>query len=158
LRKRCAIPRRERSLDLTFKSKSELALDSIHHLRSLGVHFSWIGVDGGYGKEPHFLSTLDDLGELFVADLHKDQRIYLEDPAPHIPERKTGKGRTPSKHKTDVADIEVQAWAGVQPKDAWRRITTRHTTKGRLEVDTGRDVGGTSGFHAGATFFVERFF
>ncbi|MFA7062500.1 MAG: IS701 family transposase, partial [Pedobacter sp.] len=88
--------------DLAFKSKSELALDSIHHLRSLGVSFSWIGVDGGYGKEPHFLSTLDDLGELFVADVHKDQRIYLEDPAPYIPEKKTGKGRTPSKHKTEV--------------------------------------------------------
>lgn len=87
-------------------------------------------------------------------DVHKDQRIYLEDPAPYIPERKTGKGRTPSKHKTNVADIEVRAWAAAQPKDAWRRVTTRNTTKGRLEVDTGRDVGGTSGFHAaGATFF-----
>ena len=82
--------------DLAFKSKSELALYSIHHLRSLGVRFSWIGVDSGYGKEPHFLSTLDDLddlGELFVADVHKDQRIYLEDPAQYIFERKTGKVR-----------------------------------------------------------------
>jgi SRSO17 transposase len=121
--------------DLAFKSKSELALDSIHHMRSLGIRFSWIGVDGGYGKEPHFLSTLDDLGELFVADVHKDQRVYLEDPVPYIPERKTGKGRTPSKHKTDAADIEVKAWTAAQPKDDWQRITTRDTTKGRLEVD-----------------------
>jgi SRSO17 transposase len=121
--------------DLVFKSKSQLALESIQHLRSLGVRFSWIGVDGGYGKEPHFLSTLDDLGELFVADVHKDQRVYLEDPELYVPERKNGKGRTPPKHKTDVAGIAVQAWAAAQPKEAWKRIATRDTTKGRLEVD-----------------------
>jgi len=121
--------------DSVFKSKTELALDSIRHLRSLGVRFSWIGVDGGYGKEPAFLCALDDLGELFVADVHKDQRIYLDDPTPYLPAKKPGKGRTPSRYKTEVASIEVQAWAAAQAKDAWQRITTRNTTKGKLMVD-----------------------
>jgi SRSO17 transposase len=35
--------------DVVFKSKSQLALESIRHLRSLGICFSWIGIDGGYG-------------------------------------------------------------------------------------------------------------
>jgi SRSO17 transposase len=121
--------------DAVFKSKSQLALDSISHLRTLGVRFSWIGIDGGYGKEPHFLSALDDMGEQFVADVHKDQLIYLEDPAPYIPERKSAKGRTPSKYTTDVSGVEVQAWSSAQPEDAWQRITTRDTTKGKLQVD-----------------------
>jgi SRSO17 transposase len=121
--------------DLVFKSKSQLAIDSVRHLRSLGVRFSWIGIDGGYGKEPHFLSTLDKDGELFVADVHKDQIIYLEDPSPYIPERKSSKGRTPSKYTTDAVAIEVQAWAAAQPKNAWKRVTTRDTTKGKLHVD-----------------------
>ncbi len=121
--------------DVVFESKSQLALGSIEHLRSLGIRFSWVGIDGGYGKEPHFLSTLDSMGEQFVADVHKDQLIYLNDPAPYIPERKTVKGRTPSKYKTDVPGVEVQAWATAQPKDAWQRITTRDTTKGKLQVD-----------------------
>ena len=121
--------------DLVFKSKSQLALESVRHVRSLGVRFSWIGIDGGYGKEPHFLSSLDKDGELFVADVHKDQIIYLEDPSPYIPGRKSLKGRTPSKYTTDVDAIEVQAWTVAQPKNAWKRVTTRYTTKGKLQVD-----------------------
>ena len=121
--------------EIVFKSKSQLALDSVQHLRSRGIRFSWVGIDGGYGKEPHFLSTLDDRGELFVADVHKDQSIYLEDPAPYIPERTSYKGRTPTRCKTDSAAITVQAWAAAQPEEAWQRITTRNSTKGLLQVD-----------------------
>jgi SRSO17 transposase len=50
--------------DIEFKSKSELALDIIRHARSTGIRYSWIGVDGGYGKEPLFLKTLDDEGKM----------------------------------------------------------------------------------------------
>jgi len=121
--------------EIVFKSKSQLALDSVQHLRSLGIRFSWVGIDGGYGKEPHFLSTLDDLGELFVADVHKDQPIYLEDPAPYIPERTSPKGRTPTRRKANSTVTEVQAWAAAQPEEAWQRITTRNSTKGILQVD-----------------------
>jgi SRSO17 transposase len=121
--------------EIVFKSKSQLALDSVQHLRSLGIRFSWVGIDGGYGKEPHFLSTLDDRGELFVADVHKDQSIYLEDPAPYVPERTSYKGRTPIRRKANSAATEVQAWAAAQPEEAWQRITTRHSTKGILQVD-----------------------
>jgi SRSO17 transposase len=120
---------------IIFKSKSQLALDSVRHLRDLGIRFSWVGIDGGYGKEPHFLSTLDDYGELFVADVHKDQPFYLEDPAPYIPERKSAKGRIPTLYKANGTPVEVQALAAAQPEEAWRRITTRNSTKGILQVD-----------------------
>ena len=73
--------------DVCFETKSQLALDIVHHARALGLRFAWIGCDGGYGKEPQFLRTLDDEGEQFVADVHKDQSIYLEDPAPFVPRR-----------------------------------------------------------------------
>jgi SRSO17 transposase len=121
--------------DVVFKSKSQLAIDSVRHLRSLGIRFSWVGIDGGYGKEPHFLSTLDDDGEQFVADVHKNQIIYLENPAPYIPERKSIKGRTPSRHVTNVKAVQVDVWTAAQSEDAWQRITTRNTTKGMLQVD-----------------------
>jgi SRSO17 transposase len=121
--------------DVVFKSKSQLAIDSVRHLRRLGISFSWVGIDGGYGKEPHFLSTLDNDGEQFVADVHKDQLIYLEDPVPYIPERTSGKGRTPSRYVTDAKAVQVDAWVAAQPEEAWQRITTRDTTKGKLQVD-----------------------
>ena len=121
--------------DVEFKTKSELALDMVRHARSQGIRFAWVGVDGGYGKEPLFLIALDDDGEQFVADVHKDQGIYLEDPKPYIPQRQSSKGKTPSRRTTDVPRITVEKWAANQPEDAWQRITTRDSTKGKLIVD-----------------------
>jgi SRSO17 transposase len=111
--------------EVVFKTKSQLALEIVHHARSQGIRFAWIGVDGGYGKEPDFLSTLDDEGEQFVADVQKDQSIYLEDPAPYVPARRTSKGRTPSRYITDVPKITVEAWAAGQPEEAWQRIAAK---------------------------------
>jgi SRSO17 transposase len=121
--------------DVTFKTKSQLALEIVRHARAQGIRFSWVGIDGGYGKEPHFLSSLDDDGEIFVADVHKDQVIYLEDPKPYVPQRKIFKGRAPSRQISDIPTITVNAWAAEQPEDAWQRITTRDSTKGKLMVD-----------------------
>jgi len=121
--------------DVHFKTKSQLALDIVHHARSLGLRFAWVGVDGGYGKEPQFLKTLDDEGEQFVADVHKDQIIYFEDPAPYIPQRRSSRGRTPSRYTTEIPKLTVADWTANQPEQAWQRISVRDSTKGRLEVD-----------------------
>ena len=121
--------------DIEFKSKSQLALDIIRHARSTGIRYAWIGVDGGYGKKPLFLKALDNEGEQFVADVHKDQSVYLEDPCPYVPEKQASKGRAPSLYRTDTPRITVAKWANDQPKDAWQRITTRDSTKGLLQVD-----------------------
>ncbi len=121
--------------DVCFETKSQLALDIVHHARLLGVRFAWIACDGGYGKEPQFLRTLDDEGEQFVADVHKDQSIYLEDPAPFVPPRCSTRGRTPTRYTTNTPKLTVADWVANQPEHAWQRISVRDSTKGRLEVD-----------------------
>jgi len=57
----------------------------VQHHRQQGVRFSWVGADAGYGKDPAFLRSLEKMGETFVVDVHKDQRIFLQDPEPSIP-------------------------------------------------------------------------
>ena len=42
-----------------------------------------IGVDVGTAGNSQFLQTIDDEGGQSVADVHKDQSIYLEDPRPY---------------------------------------------------------------------------
>ena len=37
--------------------------------------------------------------EIFMVDVHKGQRIYLENPDPVIPQATQGKGRAPTKLK-----------------------------------------------------------
>jgi SRSO17 transposase len=59
----------------TLTSKSEHALDIVRQARGRGMRFEWVGVDAGYGKEPAFLRALDEMNEVFVADVHRTQRI-----------------------------------------------------------------------------------
>lgn len=120
--------------NIEFKTKSELVLEMSRHARAQRVRFAWIGLDGGYGKDPDLLSTLEADGEVFMADVHKDQFIYLEDPAPYVPE-KNGKGRTPTQLVAAAPPLRVDQWAASQSEESWQRIAFRESTKGRLQAD-----------------------
>ena len=119
---------------IVYQKKSEQALDMIKQARINGIHFNWVGVDGGYGKEPDFLRVLDSSDEIFMADVHKDQRVYLENPKPTIPEPKSNRGRKPTKLKAQTDPIYVDKWAAQQPDDAWQMIPIRESTRGTLYV------------------------
>ncbi len=120
---------------IILRSKSELALEMVLKARERGVRFSWVGVDGGYGKDPGFLRSLDDSGENFIADVHKDQQVYLEDPDPFVPESRNTGGRPRSRLVTDVDKLRVDEWCRRQPRSSWRRIVLRDSTKGVLRIE-----------------------
>ena len=120
----------------TFKTKSELALEMVRHQRQQGIKFAWVGADGGYGKEPAFVRGLDDMNEIFVVDVHKDQRIYLEDPQPIIPQEKSNpRGRKTSRYQAQTQSVRVDNWKEAQPEEAWQRYKLRDSTKGELVVE-----------------------
>lgn len=120
---------------IVFKRKHDLALEMVTHARALGLSFNWVGCDGLYGQDPDFLRYLDKMGEIFVADVHKDQRIYPVDPDPAVPRRQSKKGRKPSRLKAQTRAIRVDKWVAQQPEDDWQRLSLRDTTKGKLIVD-----------------------
>jgi len=121
--------------NIVFKTKPELALEMVVNARANGVRFNWVGCDGLYGQTPWFLRELDKMGEIFVADVHCDQRIYLDDPKPYVPERKSNRGRKPEKLKARTKAVRVDRWLAGQPDDAWQRIAVRDSSKGVLQVD-----------------------
>jgi SRSO17 transposase len=122
-------------LEMVFKSKAESAFAMVVQARQNGVRFSWVGIDGGYGKDPTFLRRLADHGEVFVAEVHKDQQIYREDPAPRVAERKTPRGKKPTHLETHSASQRVDAWAQAQPAELWQKVVVRPGTKGELRVE-----------------------
>ena len=93
-----------------------------------GIQFGYVGIDGGYGKEPVFLRGVDEQGCRFVADVHCDQTIYLQDPEPLVPEW-SGRGRQPLHRKHQSAPQRVDQWAAAQTADAWQRLTLREGEK-----------------------------
>jgi len=132
--KRCVkagVPKEQR----VFKRKHDLALEMVAYARGQGMDFNWVGIDGLYGSDPEFLRSLEQMQEIFVADVHKDQEIYLEDPAPIVPARKGKRGRKPQRLKAQSASIRVDKWADSQPIDQWKSVPLRESTKGELVVE-----------------------
>jgi len=109
--------------EIVYKTKCQLALESIRHQRSQGIAFNWVGVDGNYGKDPAFLRSLDEDGETFMADVHSDQRFYLKNPT------------LPSKREVQREFTQVDQWTRQQPQAAWKTLRVRDTTKGFLEIE-----------------------
>ena len=120
---------------IEFHRKHDLALQLVIQARLQGVEFEWVGADGLYGEDPSFLRALDQMHEIFMVDVHKNQRIYLEDPEPVIPPANPGKGRAPTKLKAQKRPIRADEWAEQQPDEKWKRTYVRDTTKGKLLVD-----------------------
>jgi SRSO17 transposase len=105
----------------------------IQRARRAGLRFAYSVFDGGYGHLPWLLRDLDSEGEVFLAEVHSDQAIYLEDPAPSRPERGPAhKGRKPTRLVTQALSQKVLEWAPQQPASAWRRLSVREGEKGKL--------------------------
>jgi SRSO17 transposase len=110
------------------KTKPALALELVQRARRNGVRFSWIAADGGYGQNRALLRALDDAGETFVIDVHRNQRIFLEEPSRAAQE--TAEGRT-----APAAPLCVEPWVAQQPPQAWQEVWVRHSSQGELRVE-----------------------
>ena len=125
------IPEKER----VFRTKAQLALEMVRDARRQGLRYRWVGMDGGYGKEGWLLRTLDREGETWVADVHCDQAMYLQDPEPVIPERRGSRGKAPSRLVAQSPSVRVDKWAAAQPETDWKMVIVRESTKGTLAVE-----------------------
>jgi SRSO17 transposase len=125
------IPKAQRG----FQRKADLALTMIRHARAQGIGFAWVGFDGFYGSDPQLLRALDEDGEIFVGDVHKDQRLYLADPQPVVPPPSRPRGRRPTVLQAPTPALRVDQRAQQQPASAWQTVTLREGTKGLLQVE-----------------------
>ena len=119
----------------TLTSKSAHALDIVRQARQRGMRFAWVGVDGGYGKEPAFLRALDDDKEVFVANVHSDQRVWTEPPGLHVPPAKPGRGRPTTKLQASGTPVTVEDLVKTFRPHDWTRMVLRDSTRGQLRVD-----------------------
>ena len=119
----------------SFKTKPQLALEMVMQAKAAGLAYGWVGADGLYGNNPEFLHGLDDLNETFMIDVHKDQRVYVNDPAPQIPESKSHRGRRPSQRRSEEKPIKVEQWVKKIPRHSWQKIMLRDGEKGGLFVE-----------------------
>lgn len=118
-------------------SKEKMALDMVVRMRALGVAFGWVVADAGYGKGPGFSLGLAEAGCRYVVDLHSDFHVYLSDPAPRIPRRKS-LGRTPERARTRKTAKTVKSIAK-SVGEAWRTKTLRTGSQGDIQYQYHRE-------------------
>lgn len=123
---------------IVHKTKPELALEIVQRQRELGVRFDYVCADGLYGNSYAFCKTLEDAKEIFLCHVHSDQFVYLEDPQPRIPPRRSNKGRTPTKLKAQSKPVRVSQIYNDLSNDDFVRLKVRKSTTGSLVVDAYR--------------------
>ena len=115
-----------------FKTKPELALAMIKQDIERGVVFDWIGGDGLYGHNTELCNGLEEMELFYVLDVHKDEKVYLQEPTFSVPEAKSGKGRKPSKMQPDVKPVRLDNLTKSIPEELWQKEEIRDTVKGKL--------------------------
>lgn len=113
--KKVGVPREAQ----TYRTKHELALDLIERALRNDVRFSWVGFDGFYGSNGQLLRMIDGAGVTFMADVHRDQRMWTADPTV----------------SSEASPMRVEEWVAAQPRSAWKRITVRNGTKGPMTFE-----------------------
>ena len=119
----------------TLTSKSEHALDIVREARARRMRFEWVSVDAGYGKEPAFLRALDDVKEVFVADVHRSQRIWTDRPELAVPPHQPGRGRPATTRQASVEPVTVESLVKGFGAGDWMHCVLRDSTRGELRVD-----------------------
>jgi SRSO17 transposase len=127
-REECGIPE-----DLKFKPKAEIALELMRGAQSNGVKFGWVGMDTFYGRQTSLLKAIDSDGNVYMADIPSDTRVWLKSPKVGIPERKSNRGRIPTEPRvlddepspTEVRmikdELDLSQWVHTLVRDTERR-------------------------------------
>jgi SRSO17 transposase len=120
-KKRCDkadVPKESRK----FQTKPQLALSMIDEDIANGVKFDWIDGDGLYGHNFDLTSGLDERKLFFVLDVHKDERIYLQEPEIKIPPKKGAKGRPPFRLQPEGDPMRLDKYKDGLNQDIDRRV------------------------------------
>ena len=120
---------------MVFRTKPELALELV---RTVGpqVRHGWVTFDEGYGKDPGFLSGLEELNERYIGEVPKSFRGWLR--RPKVEQPKPGRGgrprRKPRVRAGEPAPQTVEEIAASLPSTAWKRLSFREGTKGTQQA------------------------
>ena len=105
------------------RTKNELAWELIAEAAAAECDFDWVGMDAGYGRDQELLFKIAGLGKYFVADVDRDQLVWLSlPPGPQRPTSVSGSGARP------VAEVAAEGWGQA------RSLALRTAENGRLKV------------------------
>jgi SRSO17 transposase len=123
LREQCDVPSKTQ-----FKTKNEMLLEMINNAVRSGLFpAKYVGVDSAFGSDSDFLDGLPE-SVIYFADVRSNHLVFTDRPDVYIPAY-SGRGRKPTKCKTDVAPLTVKEI--VEGSEAsWERVVLGIGSKG----------------------------
>ena len=117
------------------KTKIELGIELIAEAKKSGIGFGWVNADGLYGSSYAFGKAIEEMGENFVVDVHKDQMAYLTKPEIYIPIAENKRGRKQIKLVTATPPTQVQDYIKTLRNPDFQEVNIRKGTKGWLKAN-----------------------
>lgn len=118
--------------EVAFRTKPQLAFELLRHWRTRLPH-RWVTFDEVYGRDPDFVSGLEELDERYIGEVPKDTRVWLKRPAVQEPGPSRGRGAPRTKARVapgEPASQTVEAVVAALPASAWQRLSFRDGSKG----------------------------
>jgi SRSO17 transposase len=127
---------------MTYRPKTEIALELFDRARANGVSFAWLTFDEWYGGKPAFLQGLDGRGQAFVGEVPRTLMGWIE--PPRVTERpfrrRRGRGRkTPRIVAGSRRSRTVEQWLRSHPAlrdQEWQRWRVKDGEKGPMLWET----------------------
>ena len=110
-------------VEMTPRSKGEIALAELDRLRAAGVRFGTVLADAGYGASGEFRKGLTGRGLLWAVGIPRVQKVYSTAVQVTMP---------PGRRRRPVPDQEPRTAEEVLAGLSWRRVTWRQGTKGAM--------------------------
>jgi len=123
--------------EVTFRTKPQLALEMIDEMVNEGIKFDWVGGDGLYGHNKELREGLDKRGLLFVLDVHKDEKVFLEKPEFSIPQKSGKRGRPSKTPKPNIDSIRLDKYIKQLNNNDWsieKKLRKTHKGWKKLKV------------------------
>ena len=125
--------------EVVFRTKPELAAELLLG-SGQAIRHGWITFDEGYGKDPVFLTRLEEAGQRYLGEVPKNVRAWLQRPVVEDPPTQ-GKGRQRRKARVRAdqpAPQTAEQIAAAVPARNWQRLAFREGSKGTQHAEFAR--------------------
>ena len=102
---------------MTYRPKTEIALELYDRAAAKGIHFAWLTFDEWYGGKPAFLQALDQRQQAFVAEVPRTLMGWID--PPRITRRPFRRGRGRGRKTPRIV-------AGSRPPQSVERLLQWH--------------------------------
>src|SRR5215510_11501981 len=113
--------------EVTFKPKTEIALEQVHWACEAGLPRGVVLMDAGYGASTELRSSITALDLTYVAGILPNTTVWTPGKGPLPAKRWSGHGRPPELMRRDSEHlpISVKDLAPNLARSAWRKVTWR---------------------------------